>query len=102
MVEGIKALLASEKALVGGSLVIAATVLVALGHMTVDNWQVYTRDIFYGYIGGKTLQGAVGAWADTKKPVDKTIMSAEVKQMLGDAETKKIDITVEKTEEKTS
>jgi hypothetical protein len=67
MFEGIKNLSASEKALVGGSLVIAATVLVALGHMTVGDWQTYTRDVFYGYIGGKTLQGAVGLWASTKK-----------------------------------
>jgi hypothetical protein len=68
MIEGIKALLGSEKALVGGSLVIAATVLVALGHMTVGDWQTYTRDVFYGYIGGKTLQGVASVWAATKNP----------------------------------
>jgi hypothetical protein len=101
MLEGIKALLASEKALVGGSLVIAATILVALGHMTTVDWQTYTRDVFGLYIGGKTLQGAVSMWAETKKPTDKTTVSTEVKQTV-DTETKKVDITVEKAEEKKS
>ena len=68
MFEGFKALLGSEKALVGGSLVIAATVLVALGHMTVVDWQAYTRDVFYAYVGGKTLTSAVALW--TSKPAE--------------------------------
>jgi hypothetical protein len=73
MIDGIKALLGSEKALVGGSLVIAATVLVALGHMTVTDWETYTQGIFYGYVGGKTLTSAVSMWASTKKPDDKPV-----------------------------
>ena len=67
MLEGIKALLGSEKAITGGVLVICATVLVAIGMMNVTDWQTYTRDIFIAYISGKTLQGAVSIWADTKK-----------------------------------
>jgi hypothetical protein len=70
MLDGFKALLGSEKALAGGMLVIAATVLVALGHMTVADWQSYTQIIFVGYIGGKTVQGAVSIWATTKVPIE--------------------------------
>ena len=53
----------SEKAITGGVLVIAATVLAALGHMTVDAWREYTMVIFGLYIGGKTVQGAAAAIA---------------------------------------
>lgn len=66
MLTGIKALLSSEKALAGGALVIAATILVALGRMAVADWQSYTQIIFYGYVGGKTVQGAMSTWAGTR------------------------------------
>jgi len=91
MLEGIKALLNSEKALVGGILTIAASVFVIQGIMTVDNWQTYTQNIFGLYVGGKTLQGAVSMWADTKKVPSETKIEAKI-------ETK----TETKTEEKTS
>jgi len=68
MLDGIKALFNSEKALAGGMLVIGATVLVIVGQMTVAEWQAYTEVIFVGYVGGKTVQGAVATWAATKKP----------------------------------
>ena len=57
----IKALLNSEKAVTGGVLVIAATVLVAIGKMPVSMWGDYTQLIFGVYVGGKTVQGAVAA-----------------------------------------
>lgn len=66
MLEGIKALLSSEKAIAGGVLIICATVLCALGMLAVPEWQVYTRDIFLIYVGGKTVQGAVSVIAAAK------------------------------------
>lgn len=63
---GIKNLLASEKAIACGVLVICATVLVGLGHMTVKEWQDYTMVIAGIYVGGKTLQGAVTAISEAK------------------------------------
>ena len=67
MLNGIKSLLGSEKAITGGVLVICATVLVGIGVMTVVDWQTYTRDIFITYASAKTVQGAVAMWTDTKK-----------------------------------
>jgi hypothetical protein len=65
------ALLNSEKAVIGGLLTIAATVLTALGHMTVADWTTYTQWIFGIYVVGKTLQGGstVIASAIAAKPV---------------------------------
>lgn len=59
MLEGLKNLTGSEKAIAGGVLVICATVLVALGAMDVGSWQSYTRDIFITYASAKTVQGAI-------------------------------------------
>lgn len=56
----------SEKGLAGAVLIVAATVLVALGHMTVDAWDGYTKWIFGIFVAGKTVQGAVSTMA-TKK-----------------------------------
>ena len=64
MFEGLKALFNSEKALAGGFLVIAATVLVITGHMPVEMWQSYTEVIFLGYAGAKTIQGSVAVIAN--------------------------------------
>lgn len=66
MLEGLKNLTGSEKAIAGGVLVICATVLVALGAMDVGSWQTYTRDIFITYASAKTVQGAVSALAGAK------------------------------------
>jgi hypothetical protein len=67
----ITALLNSEKAVIGGLLTIAATVLVTLGHMPVADWTTYTQWIFGIYVGGKTVQGASSVIANaiaTKAP----------------------------------
>lgn len=75
MLEGIKSLLGSEKAIAGGVLIICATVLVAIGMMTVADWQTYSRDIFLFYVGGKTVQGAVALWAEAKKAPEISVKS---------------------------
>jgi hypothetical protein len=56
----------SEKGLAGAVLIVAATVLVALGYMTVEAWDGYTKWIFGIFVAGKTVQGAVATVA-TKK-----------------------------------
>ena len=66
MLGAIKALTNSEKAVAGGVLVICATVLTALGHMTTDAWTSYTQWIFGIYVGGKTVQGAVSQLAPAR------------------------------------
>jgi hypothetical protein len=80
MLEGFKALLGSEKALAGGMLIIAATVLAAMGLMSIPDWQSYTQVIFGTYVAGKTVQGAVSAVAhrETKtKTETKVTVAAE-------------------------
>jgi hypothetical protein len=48
----IKNLLSSEHGLVGVLLIVAATVLTALGKMTVDQWTSYSQIVFATYVGG--------------------------------------------------
>jgi len=57
----IKNFLNSEKAIFVGLLVIAATVLAALGKMTVDQWIAYTEWMAVTYVAGKTVHGAAVA-----------------------------------------
>lgn len=53
----ISAILSSEKGLLGVLILIAATVLAALGAMTIQQWIDMTQIIFGTYIVGKTAQG---------------------------------------------
>lgn len=66
MLEGIKALLSSEKAIAAGFLVFLSGVFVLMGKMTVDAWQNYTQWVLVTYVAGKTIQGSVSALASTK------------------------------------
>lgn len=52
-------LLGSERGFFALLLVIASTVLAALGKMTIDQWQSFAIWIFGIYVGGKTVTGAV-------------------------------------------
>ncbi len=51
MLQGFKDLLNSEHGLFGIVIMIAATVLVALGRMTVDQWTGFAQVIFVAYGG---------------------------------------------------
>lgn len=88
----LKNLLNSEKAFAGGVLIICATVLVAVGDMSISDWQDYTKWIFGIYVFGKTTQGAVASVVgkasspssssssvsvSTKKPAAKKTLAAE-------------------------
>lgn len=64
----LKSFLNSEKAVASGVLVIAATVLVAVGKITVQEWMDYTEVLLGIYVGGKALQGSAAAIAAARKP----------------------------------
>jgi hypothetical protein len=57
MMQGLLGLLDSKKAFAGGLLVIGATVLCAIGKMTVADWQSYTQTIFMVWAGAETANG---------------------------------------------
>ena len=66
----------SEKGLLGLALIIAATVLAALGIFSSEQWESYTKWIFGFYVAGKTLQSAVTAISSKPAdPASKTISS---------------------------
>lgn len=52
-------LFGSERGFFALLLVVAATLLAALGKMTTDQWQSFAIWIFGIYVGGKTVTGAV-------------------------------------------
>ncbi len=72
----LKAIWNSEKAVVLGVLVVSATVLVALGRMTVQDWQSYTTWLAGFYVAGKTAQGGISAMADAKVEAAKAAATA--------------------------
>jgi hypothetical protein len=57
----------SERGLLAILLVIGATVLTALGQMTIQSWQDYTLWIFGLYAGSKTVTGAVDLFTAAKR-----------------------------------
>lgn len=59
----IKDLARSEKAVVSLGVLIAATVLCALGHVTVEQWLEFAKWVLLVYVGGKSVQGAASALA---------------------------------------
>jgi len=65
-------LLKSERGFFALALVIASTVLAALGHMTIDMWKEFNLYIFGIYVTGKSVTGAValfkGGSSEPEKP----------------------------------
>jgi len=57
----------SEKGLVGLLLLIAATVLTAIGRMPLDEWTEYTMVIFGTYVVGKTVQGVATTVVESRE-----------------------------------
>lgn len=53
----IKDLWQSERGLVAVLLIVACTVLAAVGKITVDGWTEYTKWIFVAYAAAKTVTG---------------------------------------------
>lgn len=65
----------SEKGILAVLLIIGATVLAALGHMTIDQWTSFVELIFGLYVGGKTLQGGAQAIANAMRPASSTVVA---------------------------
>lgn len=63
MLDGIKSMLNSEKALASGVLMIFSCVFVLTGQMSVQEWASYTTGLLGIYTAGKTVQGAVATWS---------------------------------------
>lgn len=61
---GLKDLLQSERGIFSILLVLAATVLVVLGHFTAEQWETYTKWIAGFLIAGKTITTAVEAFSN--------------------------------------
>jgi hypothetical protein len=56
---GIKDLWGSERGILALAIIVAATVLVAMGKMPVSDWETFVMGIFIAYAAGKTVTGAV-------------------------------------------
>jgi hypothetical protein len=67
IIQVLKNFLGSEKGILALALIIGATVLTALGKMSLAEWQEYTIWIFGIYTGGKAIQGAASAIRDGLK-----------------------------------
>mgnify|MGYP001602711925 CR=1 FL=1 len=65
----------SEKGILAVALIIGATVLAALGHMTIEQWTGFSELIFGLYVGGKTLQSGAQAIATALTPSKVTVVT---------------------------
>jgi hypothetical protein len=63
-------LLDNEKGLVGMLLIIGATVLVALGKMTTDQWQTFATWIFGLYAGSTALHSGLADLGATRAAIN--------------------------------
>ncbi len=63
--QGIIDLFSSERGIIGLALIIGATVLTAIGVMSIDAWTTYTFRVFAVYAAAKTITGAVSIMGAT-------------------------------------
>lgn len=68
----VKNFINSEKAVALGMLVIGATVLAAIGTMTIEQWIGYTKWMATLYVGGKTAHGVAAVIASSKNGTNGT------------------------------
>jgi hypothetical protein len=66
MLQVLKNFTHSEKAVASGVCMLAATVMAAMGKMSIAEWQEYSKWILGIYISGKTVQGAAAALTGAK------------------------------------
>jgi hypothetical protein len=66
--QAIKDILKSERGLLAVLILIAGAVLTGMGKMTVPQWQDYSLWTLGIYTGGKSLEGAAGAFKSGRKP----------------------------------
>lgn len=61
MLQVIKSLMNSEKAVASGVLVLASSIMVLTGELTTEQWMSYTQNLLGIYVSGKTIQGVAAA-----------------------------------------
>ncbi len=81
----LKDLWSSERGIVAIALLIATSVLCALGHITTDQWLVHTKWLFVTYVAGKTVTGATALWAGAPAEDPRPPLSEHVLSKLADA-----------------
>lgn len=67
-VGGLWDLLGSERGVITIAAILGATVLVALGRLTADQWLTFVQAIVMTLIAGKTVSHAVETLKSTKAP----------------------------------
>ena len=60
--QGAKDLVDSERGVIAIGLILASTILVFTGKMSVQDWMTYTQVIGIGIIGSKTATGMLETW----------------------------------------
>jgi hypothetical protein len=78
----------SERGILAVAIIVAATVLAALGSLPIADWKTFVTYIFGIYVGGKTITSAVGILKGTPElaapaapviPTGMTTSTVEVK-----------------------
>lgn len=67
MLGALPALFNSEKAVMAVLLLVAATVLAALGTLPIALWKDLAETVFWVYVGGKTVQGSAALFSDAMR-----------------------------------
>jgi hypothetical protein len=80
----VKDLLNSEKGVLAITLLIAITVLTALGKMTLAEWQNMALWVFGIYTGGKAVQGAAAQFSGRTKEIAPTTQAPASTSAAGD------------------
>lgn len=68
MHQGLKDLLTSERGTICVVLILASTLLVMTGKLSVDAWMAYTKWIAGLLVASKTVTGAVETWTGSNAP----------------------------------
>lgn len=58
--QGLKDLISGERGLLGILLIIAVTVLAAIGMATYEQWADFTKYVFTAFVAGKTVTTVAG------------------------------------------
>lgn len=92
MLNVIKNLMNSEKAVASGVLVLASSVMVLTGELTPQEWMAYTQTLLGIYVGGKTAQGIASAMSGRKQSEEAKAAKENEAQALASLETLKEEI----------
>lgn len=62
----------SERGLIALAIIVAATVLAALGRMSIGDWQTFVLGVFIAYAAGKTATGVASIIKGVPDPIPPT------------------------------